>query len=225
MLTRNLNDRLKPFLERGLIDTVPTEWQLLQGSLEMAPYVVTPDAGDDARYDGAPLGHPLLRTPIVLSQIGLDHLQIGHGLFVQAAESYFKHLMFVYHEGMPTYDLQLVQTVPDGLARLRAYVEAIELGTTPAARRQRKLIDLIIPRASRYRQQFLARGGWIDRAAAFDYPSTDELPPYLRPEFTTLVGFLAYCSTAYPATRRDLPVGQVPTHLARLVTRRFRRAA
>ncbi|MCA9519872.1 MAG: hypothetical protein KC609_02825, partial [Myxococcales bacterium] len=172
MLTRNLTERLKPFLERGLIRAIPTPWQLVQGSLEMAPYVVTPDAGDRSRYDGARFGHPLLRTPIVLAQIGIDHLQIGHGLFVRSAESYFKHLMFVYHEGMPTYDLQLVQTVPNGLERLRAFAEAIERGATPRARRQRKLIGWVIPEASRYRHEFLRNGGWIDRAERFDYPST-----------------------------------------------------
>src|SRR4051794_24437412 len=99
-LSRDPAVRLAVFVDAGLIERVPTTWQLLQGQIEMAPYVMLPDAGDRARYAGARLGHPLLRTPIVLREVGANHLRIGHGLH-NPAEVLFRHLNFVLHSGMP----------------------------------------------------------------------------------------------------------------------------
>ena len=69
-VSKDLSLRLGVFLERGLVKGVPTTWQLLLGQLEMAPYVVLPDAGDKARYNGARLASPLLRTPLIVSHSG-----------------------------------------------------------------------------------------------------------------------------------------------------------
>jgi len=218
-LTQPLEARLEPFLRRGLIDAVPTRWQLLQGELEMAPYVVMPDRGDSARYRGAPLGHPLLRQPIVTSQVGLDHFRIGHGLAVPR-EAQALHLCFVYHEGMPVYDLQLCQTHPAGLAHLRDVMTGIEAGATRRHRRWRRLIDLIIPDASGYRRRFLEPGGFIERAEAFDYPGPEVVAPFLRSEFTSLVAFLRYCHESLePEPRGPL---RTAVQLGALVSRRFR---
>ena len=38
-----LSNRLAPFLERGLLHDIPTAWQRWQGTLEMTPYVTSPD--------------------------------------------------------------------------------------------------------------------------------------------------------------------------------------
>ena len=72
--------RLVPFLDAGLLTYVPNRWQRIQGAFEMAPYVVIPDDDDSERYDGTLMGNPILRTPIVLAYIGLDHFRIGDGL-------------------------------------------------------------------------------------------------------------------------------------------------
>ncbi len=218
--SRNLHERLAVFRDAGLVDQIPTTWQLLQGQAEMMPYVVTPDAGDQGRYAGAPLGHPLMRTPVVLSQIGWEHFRVGHGLH-STPGALLKHLAFVYHEGMPTYDVQLVQTVPDGLSLLREYFEALEAATHPTYARQRRLIDLVIPRASEYRQAFLTPGGFIDRAAAFDYPRAEDLPGFLRPEFCSLTGFINYCARTFPESPRGVPPHRLALQIGRLMTRRF----
>lgn len=217
-LSQDPKVRLRVFQEAGLVPHVPNTWQLLQGQLEMAPYVALPDGGDQERYAGTLLGHPLLRTPLVFFEIGPDHFRIGHGLGLQA-ESLFKHLAIVYHEGMPSYDLQLAQTIPGGLARLRNYLEEIDSGATWERRRQRARIDLVVPNAADYRRQFLEQGGWIDRAEAFDYP--EEVEPFLRVEFTSLVNFVNYCHRTYPES--PLETGsELPSHLWSLASSAFR---
>ncbi|MBL8786446.1 MAG: hypothetical protein JNJ59_16205 [Deltaproteobacteria bacterium] len=220
-VSKDLSVRLAPFLERGLIGGIPTTWQLLLGQLEMAPYVVLPDAGDKRRYDGAPLGHPLTRTPIVISQIGWEHFRVGHGL-LSSPETLELHLAYVFHEGMPTFDLQLVQTHADGLGRLRTLLTEIETGSTARGRHHRRMIDLVIPRASDYRRQFLEDGGWIDRAARFDYPGPDETATFLRPEFTQLTTFIDYCLTQLPKSPREAPALEVAAQVFALATRRLR---
>lgn len=216
--SRDPKVRLQVFVDAGLLTRIPSRFQLLQGQFEMAPYVVTPDEGDNDRYAGAPLGHPLLRTPIVFTEIGLDHLRIGHGLHARP-ESVYRHLMFVFHEGMPTFDLQLVHSIPGGLAELRKYAQDIEDGATVRSRFQRARIDLIIPHASVYRQQFLAPGGWIDRAEAFDYPSVEDIAPFLRPEFMSLAGFAQYCADTFVETPWELGLHKVPSQLYTLARR------
>jgi len=221
-ITHDLSVRLAPFLERGLLrEPLPTTWQLLLGQLEMAPYVVMPDAGDAKRYEGALYSHPLVRTPIVVSQIGWEHLRVGHGLH-SSMEALERHIAYVFHEGMPVFDLQLVQTHPGGLARLRKFLDDIESGASEEHLRHRRLSGLIIPNAARYRSWFTAPGGWIDRAAAFDYPTIDTAAPFLRAEFTDLVAFVAYCARTFPpsplAERPDKAVARI----AALATRRFR---
>ncbi len=222
-LSRDPHTRLGVFVDAGLIPQVPTRFQLLQGQLEMAPFVLLPDEGDAERYAGAPLGHPLLRTPLVFWEIGVDHMRIGHGLHA-AAESLYRHLMFVWHEGMPAYDLQLIQTVPGGLETFRRYVQDIDSGATPERARQRKRIDLIIPQASDYRRRFLEPGGWIDQAVALDYPGEEEVASFLRPEFMSLIRFSNYCASTFPRQPLDISLGRLPGHLAELVSRRFRSA-
>lgn len=219
--SRDLETRLRPFLERGLIGGLPTSWQLLLGQLEMAPYVVMPDAGDRRRYAGARLGHPLLRTPLILSQIGWEHLRVGHGLH-STLETLLLHLAYVSHEGMPVFDLQLVQTHPDGLLRLRELLTRIESADDPLSAHHRRLIALINPDPSGYRRNFLEPDGWIDRAARFDYPPLETTATFLRPEFTTLTSFLDYCRVTFaPSPRGQSPV-RIAAQMLELGSKRLR---
>ncbi|MFK7999503.1 MAG: hypothetical protein AB8H86_07895 [Polyangiales bacterium] len=218
-LSRDPAQRLRFFVDAGLIPHIPTSWQLLCGQIEMAPYVILPDEGDDARYAGAPLGHPLTRTPIVFMEIGLDHLRAGHGLHARP-ESVYRHLNFVFHEGMPVFDLQLVQTVPGGLQRFREYTQAIEDGTSRKARRQRSRVDMILPGSSEYRAQFLRPGGWIERAEKLDYPTDDDIADFLRPEFSSLVRFANYCRETFDETPAYGPA--LPGRMLELATRALR---
>src|SRR6266540_3450077 len=110
-----LEQRLRLFLDAGLLRRLPTPWQIRQGELQMVPYVTSTDATAAEGYEGRPFGHPVLRQPLIFSQVGPDHLRIGSGLGC-AHESVCTHLELTYHRGMPVFDLQVVQTHPDGLA-------------------------------------------------------------------------------------------------------------
>lgn len=220
-LSRRADDRLDVFRRHGLVPDIPSMFQLLLGQLEMAPYVALPDAGDTSRYAGAVLGHPLVRTPVVLTEIGLDHLRVGHGLHARP-ESVYRHLNFVFHEGIPVFDLQLVQTVPGGLEAFRSYTRAIDEGSTPKARWQRTRIDWILPHAHCYRANFLEEGGWIDRCAAFDYPDEEETADFLRPEFTSLVRFANYCARTFPRRPADITLKELAVLVTDLPTRAVR---
>lgn len=216
--SRDLEQRLRPLREAGLFTGLPTRWQLLLGQVEMAPYVVMPDAGDGARYRGARCGHPLLRTPIVLSQVGWEHLRVGHGLDA-SLRALVLHLAYVFHEGMPIFDLQLVQTHEGGLDALRRFLEALE---DDREAHHRRLIDLVIPDARSYRRRFLETDGWIDRAARFDYPPPTSAAAFLRPEFTQLTSFLAYCREAFPESPRGETPWRSARRIAALASRRLR---
>lgn len=213
--------RLAPFLARGLIRRVPTRWQLLQGTLEMTPYVLSSDATAEQRYAGTPFGHPILRQPLIFARVGLDHLRTGAALGAKLG-SVCAHLHLTHHQGMPVFDLQVVQTHPDGLARLRARTEELLENQSARARRDNRLVALILPRAAEYYRQFLGADGWIARAERFDYPTAQDEGAALPEEFWSLTSFLEHCATTFPATSREWPWSRYPGHLARLATRRFR---
>lgn len=215
-------DRLRVFTDTGLITRLPTRWQLVQGTIEMTPFVLSADATAEARYDGAPLGHPVLRQPLIFGAVGFDHLRTGPALAARFG-SVCKHLHLTYHQGMPVFDLQLVQTHPDGLARFRARTEELIENRTSRARRLNTLVGWILPRAADYYREFLGPDGWIARAERLAYPSPAEAGSPLAPEHYSLVGFLDHCARAFPATPGEIPLARQPAHWLRLAGRRFRR--
>ena len=200
-----LRRRLSPFLDSGLLARVPNRWQRLQGAFEMAPYVVIPDDDDSERYDGAPMGNPLIRTPIVLAYIGIDHFRIGSGLGARR-KSIIRHLCIVHHQVMPDYDLQLLQTHCDGLRQLENYLKELDANRPRLRHRfHRRVIDAVLPNARHYRNEFTKPAGWLARARAMEYTKDHDIPGHLRSEFFSLTRFLEYCSklpgTCSPTSR------------------------
>lgn len=215
-----LAPRLRPFLDAGLLTRIPTPWQIRQGEIEMTLYVISDDATAEEAYAGAPLGHPLVRQPLVLSQVGLDHFRTGSALDVRL-ESLVAHMQLTHHRGMPVFDLQAAQTHPAGLERLRAAMEDMRSGASPLGRLRRRLAALIFARPDDYIRRFLGDDGWIARAARLDYPSAAEEGSALPPEHWSLTGFLDYCAVTFPAERPALD-WSLPRHLLTLAGRRLR---
>jgi hypothetical protein len=213
-----LAQRLRVFTDAGLLRRIPTPWQLRQGDWEMTPYVASTDATDESGYTR--LGHPVLRQSIIFWEVGLDHLATGSALGVKLA-SLCTHLELTYHQGMPVFDLQLVQTHENGLARLRAALEDIAAGATPLGRRRKRIMALILRDPEAYLGRFFGADGWLERAARFDYATPAEERSAFPPEFFSLVGFLDYCATQFPAERSFSSL-RVPGHLLQLAGRRFR---
>lgn len=215
-----LRARLAPFLERGLVRAVPTRGQLMQGSIEMAPYVLSPDVTSESSYRPHIWAHPIVRQLSLVQHIGLDHFNVGSGLSV-SLDSVCKHLILTWHAGMPTYDLQIVQTHPRGLDRLRSEFEGVLEPTTPQTRALRRLTERLFPDPGAYFHRFLSSGGWIERAARFDYPKASKEAANMPEEFYSLVGFVDHCAKL-PMSWREVGAPRVPAHLLRLVSRRFR---
>ncbi len=216
-----LGRRLRAFVDAGLLRSIPTWWQIRQGEIEMTLYVISDDATAEEGYQGALLGHPLLRQPLIFSQVGLDHLRTGSALDVRLG-SLCAHLQLTHHRGMPVFDLQAVQTHPGGLEVLRAAMEDMLTGATSRGRIRRGLASLILARPDDYARRFLGEDGWIARAARFDYATPAAEGSAFPPEYWSLTGFLDYCAANFPAERAQLPLSQLPRHIATLAGRRLR---
>jgi hypothetical protein len=217
----SLRRRLAVFVDAGLLSTIPTPWQIRQGELEMTPYVISTDATSTLGYRGAPLGHPVLRQPLIASQVGFDHFRTGSGLAV-GLQPQCRHLELTFHQGMPVFDLQILQTHEGGLDTLRASLEELLEGRTRRARWQNRLARLILANPFDYYRRFLGDDGWIARAERFDYPDPDSEGAAFPAEFYSLVGLLDYCARSFPATRREIGITRLPGHVGRLLGRRFR---
>ena len=179
----------------------------------MAPYVLIPDEDDNDRYESAPMGHPLLRTPLVLTYIGLDHFRIGSGLGA-TKKSLIRHLNIVHHQVMPDYDLQLLQLHPEGLDELRCYTEELDsYRPKSSVRRHKHWIAKVLPNPKHYRNELTKRNGWIDQAESMEYTPDTLIPDYLRAEFFSLTRFLEWCNNLPPQT----PALQKPMTLLRHV--------
>lgn len=218
---RQLKARLQGFLDAGLVQSVPTNFQIWQGETEMTPYVLSSDATAEEGYVGARFGTPWIRQPLIFSQVGRDHLRIGCALNA-CLRSVCTHLHLTYHRGMPVFDLQLIQTHPLGLDVLEQSIIEILDGTTPAARRHKKIASLILARPEEYLEKFLGDSGWIARARRLEYPPPTAESSSFPSEFYSLVDFMNYCALTFPATPSDLPWVAYPQHFARLFLRRLR---
>ena len=220
-MATDLPIRLRPFLDAGLLSDLPTPFQLRQGELEMAPWVISTDVTDESAYRRSIWAHPVLRQPRLLVEIGLDHFAMGSGLN-SALGSVVKHLQLTWHSGFPVFDLQLIQTHEGGLDALRRSLLASRDGTTAEGRRLDGLARRLFVDADGYYARFLDDGGWIDRAAAFDYPTAAEEGSAVPEHFFGLAPLIDHCARAYPATPGEVGLGRVPLHSVRLVTARFR---
>lgn len=218
-----VRDRLAVFVAAGQLaaDEVPTWWQLRQAEIEMSPYVISTDATDEHAYRGRPFGHPWLRQPLIISQVGLDHFRLGSGLGARHA-SVCKHLHLTYHQGMPVFDLQVVQSHPRGLERLAERTEALLSGATAEARRLRAIGRLTLADPEAYYARFVGDDGWIARAMRFDYPGPGSEGSVFPPEFYSLVDLARYAAGAFARRPADVGWRRLPLHLARLGGRRFR---
>lgn len=221
MAFADLETRLRPFLDAGLMTTLPTPFQIRQGELVMFPYVISSEATDESRYTRTLFGHPLARQLIILSMVGRDHLDPGCSLGARF-ESIATHLLTTYHLGMPVFDLQLLHTHPRGLPRLRDVITDHLARGSDTARRRARWIGRILDDPDGYHRLFLGPDGYIARAERLDYPAPGAEGSGLPPEFFSLAGFLEHCANTYPRTVAELGWRRLPGHLARLAGRHRR---
>jgi len=218
-----IRNRLATFVDAGLLSAndIPTWWQLRQAEAEMTPYVLSTDATDEHAYEGRPFGHPWLRQPLIITQVGLDHFRTGSGLGAKLV-SQCNHLHLTYHQGMPVFDLQIVQTHEGGLDCLRQRTDELLAESTPAARRIARIGRLTLADPRAYYSQLLGDDGWIARAERFDYPGPDAEGAAFPREFFSLVDLARYAAQSFDPHPGSVGWHNVPVHLARLTGRRRR---
>lgn len=216
-----LENRLAVFVNAGLLSRVPTRWQLLQGEIEMTPYVISTDATAEEGYRDHLSSHPLVRQLAIFRHVGLDHLRTGSALGAKL-DSVCAHLILTFHRGMPVFDLQVIQTHEDGLEHLRTAIQQTLDRSTPLGKRRRAIANMLLRDPVGYLEQFLGGDGYIARAERFEYPSpTDQGSSFPR-EFWSLVDLAAYCESSFPARPGDLAWNHYPRHVLRLASRRAR---
>lgn len=211
----SLQSRLQIFVDAGLLARIPTRWQLLQGEIEMTPYVVSTDATAEEGYRDHLASHPLIRQLRIFRHVGLDHLRTGSALGARL-DSVCAHLILTFHRGMPVFDLQVIQTHPGGLEHLRTAIQQALDRSTPLGIRRRAIADVLLRDPVGYLEQLL---GFIDRAERFDYPAPEAEGSSFPREFWSLVELAAYCADTFP---RELAWSRMPVHVMRLASRRVR---
>jgi len=213
----SLAERVQIFVDAGLLDQIPTRWQLLQAEIEMTPYVISTDATSEDGYRDHLMSRPIMRQALIFPHVGLDHLRTGSALGARL-ESICAHLILTFHQGMPVFDLQVIQTHRDGLARLRAAIDETVARRTALGRTRWKLASTLLRDPAAYLAGFLGDDGYIARAEHFAYPPPDREGSEFPPEFFSLVRLLAY-GASFPT---ELPWHRFPGHAMRLAGRRFR---
>ncbi len=122
---RALDARFDALIESGVVDQRPTSAQLVVGAIDMLRFWISPAAADYYAAQGIDYTfHQVLRfcdePASLVDPVG----------FFSERDGIIGHLMQVVHAN-PHYDLQLLTMYPDGLAELRAQVEAMIAGTHP----------------------------------------------------------------------------------------------
>jgi hypothetical protein len=122
-----LSRRLERLRALGYIERVPSRLQLALGAADMLRFWIVPAAEDYYRQKGIDFRfHQLLRflddPASLVDPIGL----------LSQAEVIIGHLMQVVHAN-PRYDLELLESWDDGLARLEAELTSMLDGTHPRA--------------------------------------------------------------------------------------------
>lgn len=124
---RRIRARLARLEALGHVPRVPTRIQLAVGSIDMLRFWISPAAADYYAQQGIGYGlHQVLRfldDPLSLTD------PLG---FLSARDTIIGHLMQVVHAN-PVYDLQLLESFPDGLDALEEQLEQMLAGTHPRA--------------------------------------------------------------------------------------------
>ena len=205
--------RLDALAARGLAPARPSRRQLVFGGLDMLRFMIEPGAREYYASRGISFGfHQLLRVlddPVSM---------IDPTGFLSERDTIIGHLMQVTHLN-PIYDVQLLQSFPDGLDELERQLGQMLAGTHP----RQGTIGAIVEDAG-YHARLLA---WVRSYRA----DPEALPPVreqaLRADphfaaaeraFATLPGYLAY-SAALPAGlgalwRRFRALDRFPIELA-----------
>ena len=179
-MTAHIAARMGFFARRGYLDALPSPWQVKVGWLAMLPFILSESDRERARSRRTWLGQIPIRVPLQVLYCPRQ-LFADTGL-TQTPGQLAGHLLSVYHEDAYLgYDLQVLQSHPGGLARLRREARRVIAGQTPWAPVLRRLVGW-----PAYHQRLIALA---EAAEDFVYPDALDLDP----RFASLVGFAKFC--------------------------------
>jgi hypothetical protein len=173
-------ERLQFFVDHGMLEAVPTRWQLAMGSLAMMPYALNETENERETSRRTLLGQVPVRVPL---QVIYCPRQAIPGAGMSATkDTIVRHLISAYHDvRVLTYDLQMLQAI-SGLDHL----ERRALDVVHGRDRWAPLLTRMCGGA-----EYHARLAELaPRAARFDYPKEQA-----DPRFSSLVGFARFCLT------------------------------
>ena len=191
MTTRaQIQARLGMFVDRGMLDALPSPWQLRVGWAAMLPIALSESERERERSRSTWLGQIPIRVPLQLAY-GPRQLVSALGLDLEARDL-VRHLLCVYHEdAFLAYDLQLLQSHRGGLDLLEREAKRVVSGDNHLAPVLRRVVAWPGYHAGLIE---LARA-----AARFEYPD----PLDLDRRFCSLVGFARFCCTLPDWPRRE----------------------
>ena len=123
-----LDARLRYLRELGYVDTPPTRLQLIVGSIDMLRFWIVPAAADYYEEKGIDF-----RFHQVLRFLDEPASLVDPTGFLSTRDGIIGHVMQVVHAN-PAYDLQLLESYPDGLEEIERQVVQMIAGTHPRHR-------------------------------------------------------------------------------------------
>jgi len=151
---RRVLPRLEHLQSLGRIDEIPTRLQRIVGAIDMLRFFIVPCADQYYRTKGINTAfHTLLRI--------LDDpaSMIDPTGFNSARDTIIGHVLQVVHAN-PDYDLQLLESFPDGLAAMEEQIEQAIAGTHPRAASLQATVEdpTYHPRLLEHVREFRRRG-------------------------------------------------------------------
>lgn len=189
-LQQHIEDRIGFFVKHGLLERLPSPWQVRIGGAVMLPITLSESERERQRSRSTWIGQIPLRVPLQL--LYSPHQLLADTGLSLAPKHIVKHLLCVYHEdAFLGYDLQLLHSHERGLELLEREAQRVVEGSNPLTPVLRKVV------------------GWpgyharlVELAAAarrFDYPD----PLDLDRRFCSLIGFAQFCCTLPDWPDRD----------------------
>lgn len=207
-----VQQRLTRLRDLGWIDRIPTRLQRIVGALDMLRFFIVPCAAQYYRSKGINFHfHTLLRfldDPASL---------IDPTGFNSDRDTIIGHVLQVVHAN-PDYDLQLLESFPDGLRAMEAQIVEILAGTHPRAASILATVEdpAYHERLLAHVREFRARTG-VAAPLLRDNVISDENFARLERTFGELAHAMKYFSrlptTPLGAARHLLGVREFPVHL------------
>ena len=178
----HIEARMGFFAQHGLLDRLPSPWQVKVGWMAMLPVVLSESDRERDQSRRTWMGQVPVRVPLQLLY-SPRQLFADTGLTLKP-DQLIRHMLSVYHEdAFLGYDLQLLHSHPDGLAMLRDEAARVISGGTLWAPFLTRLVG-----GPGYHEGLIRLA---DAAERFEYPDTLDLDP----RFVSLVGFARFCCT------------------------------